>query len=89
MRIDTYQNTANGTQYLSVPSGTDLAKISLPDGFDIPAWKPFHRDQEIIAGESRVAMDTADVIKQIGAGGYALHRAGFRVEITEIPKKKQ
>jgi hypothetical protein len=89
MRIDTYQNRANGNQYLSVPSGTDLAEIGLPDGSDFRAWRAVNLNEEIVAGESRAAMDAADVIKQIEARGFALHGVAYWVEIREVPPPKK
>jgi hypothetical protein len=87
--IDIYKNGARSTQYLSVPSGTDLATISLPDGSDFRAWKAVNRNQEITAGESHIAMDAADVIKQIEARGFALHGVAVQVEIREVPPTKK
>ena len=86
MRVDIYRSSKHPTQFLSVPSGSKPANVSLPAGIDFGVWQPFKQNKEIIAGEHRVALDAADVIRQIQAKGFALHGVEVRVEETPRPK---
>ena len=73
MRIDMYRGSNRHAVLLSVPSGTDLSKISLPTVSNLGTWEPFQKNDEIAAGEHRIGVDAADVIAQIKAKGFALH----------------
>ena len=85
MRVDIYRSSKHAAQFLSVPSGSKPTKVSLPAGIDFGVWQPFKQNKEIIAGEHRVALDAADVIRQIQAKGFALH--GVEVRVKETPRR--
>jgi hypothetical protein len=87
MKIDIYKSVLNGEKYLSVPAGTNVAKTPFPDTLDPDLLKlsPFKTELEIKPSDHRVALDSADVINQIKAKGYATHGAKVTVTISTAP----
>ena len=84
MKIDLYKSVLNGDKYLSVPAGTDLAHKPFPAGFDPELLKlsPFKTSLDIQPNDTRVALDSADVIRQIEEKGYAIHTATVTITIS-------
>ncbi|MGO9422254.1 hypothetical protein [Roseiarcus sp.] len=75
MIIDIYKSVLNGNKYLSVPAGTDVAHKVFPADLDPELLKlsPFKTSLDIQPDDNRIALDAADVIRQIEAIGYATH----------------
>jgi uncharacterized protein YcgL (UPF0745 family) len=87
MKIDIYKSTKSGKKYLSVPAGTDVEKLQLPDSVDpdILSLSPFKTSLELDPSQPLIALDPQDVINQINEKGYAIH--GAKVEIQIQTKK--
>ena len=87
MKIDIYKSVANGNKYLSVPAGTDVAQKPFPHDFDPELLKlsPFKTSMDIQPTDARVALDSADVIRQIEEKGYAIHTATVTVTVSTSP----
>lgn len=81
MIIDIYTSTKNGSKYLSVPKGTKVEGLQLPDSFDsdLLTLSPFKTRLELQADKPHAALDLDDIIKQIKKNGYAVH--GSKTEI--------
>ena len=81
MRIDIYKSTKNGNKYLSVPKGTKVESVQLPDPVDpdLLTLSPFKTRLELTPGKSHSALDQDDIIRQIEKNGYAVH--GAKIEI--------
>ncbi|KQC10224.1 MAG: hypothetical protein APR62_12480 [Smithella sp. SDB] len=82
MQIDIYKSTKNGNKYLSVPVGTKVTELNLPEDIDpdILTLSPFKTRVKLDPNKPRVALDQEDVIRQIEKNGYAVHAA--KIEIT-------
>jgi uncharacterized protein YcgL (UPF0745 family) len=89
MKIDIYTSTKNGNKYLSVPEGTNIEKLKLPDTVDpdILSVSPFKSSLKLDSNKPRIALDQNDVIKQIKEHGYALHGAKIEITISTTSKK--
>jgi hypothetical protein len=87
MKIDIYKSVLNGNKYLSVPAGTDVAHKLFPVDLDPELLKlsPFKTSLDIRPDDNRIALDSADVIRQIEARGYATHGATITVTISSEP----
>lgn len=72
MKIDIYQSNANKTMFLTVPAGSDITKLSIPDT-DYVSVSLFKKDRDIAEGDSRVAFDSDAAIASINTQGYYLH----------------
>jgi len=72
MKIDIYQSNANAAKFVTVPAGTDLSTLKLPDT-DYVSVKPFKKNCECNQGDSRIAFDSDAAIAAINANGYYLH----------------
>lgn len=81
MKIDIYKSLSSHTKYLSVPSGTDLAKIKLTDK-DFAEVSPFKSQLRIERGEKRIALDSDAVIDQIEKDGYSIHGSKITIQIA-------
>lgn len=77
MKVDIYKSAKSGI-YVSVPDGTDIQDLSLPEGV-LPV-APFKSGVDLNPTKPRVGIDQQDVIDQIGSKGYAIH--GAKVSIT-------
>lgn len=88
MKIDIYKSALNGDKYLSVPAGTDVAHKPFPHDFDPDLLKlsPFKTSLDIQPNDTRVALDSTDVISQIEEKGYAIHAATVTVTISTSPR---
>ena len=84
MKIDIYVSANNGEKFISVPSDTDVDKMSFPDDLDedYKDLKPFRKDLDIDPSKNMVALDPVDVIGQINNKGYATHRASVTTYIN-------
>lgn len=84
MKIDIYKSTKNGDKYLSVPSGTDVTTLQLPENTDpdILSLSPFKTELELDPSKPRIALDQEDVKTQINDRGYAIHGATVKIEIS-------
>lgn len=82
MKVDVYQSRLKDTKFISVPTGTDMAKLSLPDTIDknLLDLKPFKMGMEMRPSQPRIAMDQEEIIKDIERQGYAIH--GSIIETT-------
>ncbi len=83
MNIDVYKSTKSGSKYISVPEGTDIEKIQLPDSIDqdLLTLSPFKTSLNLEPNNPRVALDQNDVIKQIKNNGYAVHGATMEIKV--------
>ena len=83
MKIDIYKSTKHGNKYLSVPQGTEMERLQLPDSIDsdLLTLSPFKSSLELDPSKSRIALDQADVMKQIEQNGYAVHDAKIEIKV--------
>lgn len=82
MKIDIYKSNANKTKFLTVPAGSDITKLSVPDT-DYVSVSPFKKDREIAKGDSRIAFDSDAAIASIQTKGYYLHSFEISFDVTE------
>ena len=87
MQVDIYKSTKNGNKYISVPAGTEIEKMKLPENLDpdLLTLSPFKTELEIDPLKPRVAIDTEDIIKQITENGYAVHGAKVTIIVHNQP----
>jgi hypothetical protein len=87
MKIDIYKSVLNGDKYLSVPAGIDVAHKPFPADLDPELLKlsPFKTALDIQPNDKRVALDSADVIRQIEERGYTAHTATVTITISTSP----
>lgn len=83
MKIDIYTSTKNGSKYLSVPKGTKVASLQLPDSVDpdLLTLSPFRTRLELTPGKSHPALDQDNIIAQIEEKGYAVHGAKTEIQV--------
>ena len=81
MDIDIYESIHRRGKFMSVPARTDPSQMSFPADLDQDylGLVPFREDVPIEAARPMIAMDAADIIRQIDETGYALHRAEVRL----------
>ena len=86
MRIDIYKSTKNGNKYLSVPKGTKVESVQLPDPVDpdLLTLSPFKTRLELTPGKSHSALDQDDIIRQIEKNGYAVHGAKIEIRVGVV-----
>lgn len=86
MKIDIYKSTKNGDKYLSVPKGTKVESLKLPESIDpdLLTLSPFKTRLEIDPAKSHNALDQNDIIKQIEAVGYAIHGAKTVITLSTV-----
>ena len=83
MKIDIYTSTKNGSKYLSVPKGTKVESLQLPDSVDpdLLTLSPFRTRLELTPGKSHPALDQDNIIAQIEEKGYAVHGAKTEIQV--------
>jgi len=83
MNIDVYKSTKNGNKYISVPSGTDIEKMQLPDSIDpdLLTLSPFKTSLSLDSNNPRIALDQNDVMEQINNKGFAVHGATIEIKV--------
>lgn len=83
MKIDIYTSTKNGSKYLSVPKGTKVASLQLPDTVDpdLLTLSPFRTRLELTPGKPHPALDQDNIIAQIEQNGYAVHGAKTEIKV--------
>ena len=86
MIIDIYKSTKNGNKYLSVPKGTKIAQLELPDSVDsdLLTLSPFKTRLEIEPKKTHATLDQDDIIQQIERNGYAVHEAKTVITIGTV-----
>ena len=82
MKVDTYNSVKNSSKMLTVPTGTDIAKMTFPEDIDpdLLDLSLLHGDIDIFPGDKRVAFDSRDIISQIEKKGHATH--GVQITMT-------
>lgn len=83
LKIDIYTSTKNGSKYLSVPKGTKVASLQLPDTVDpdLLTLSPFRTRLELTPGKPHPALDQDNIIAQIEQNGYAVHGAKTEIKV--------
>jgi len=83
LKIDIYTSTKNGSKYLSVPKGTKVASLQLPDSVDpdLLTLSPFRTRLELTPGKPHPALDQDNIIAQIEEKGYAVHGAKTEIQV--------
>lgn len=86
MKIDIYKSIKNGNKYLSVPKGTKVESLQLPDPGDpdILTLSPFKTRLEITSGKPHFALDQDNIIAQIEKNGYAVHGARIEIRVGDV-----
>jgi len=86
LKIDIYTSTRNGNKYLSVPKGTKVESLQLPDSVDpdLLTLSPFKTRLEVTAGKSHSALDQDNIIEQIERNGYAVHGAKIVIKVGSV-----
>lgn len=86
MKIDIYKSTKNGDKYLSVPKGTKVESLQLPDPVDpdLLTLSPFKTRLELTPGKSHPALDQDNIIEQIEKNGYAVHGAKIEIKVGVV-----
>ena len=84
MIIDVYLSTKDDDKYLSVPTGTDVNTLSLPDDIDpdLLDLTQFKTALELDHNNPIVGIDQRDIEKQITKKGYALHGARLNIDLS-------
>ncbi len=90
MKIDIYTSTKNGSKYISVPKGTRVENLQLPDSVDpdLLTLSPFKTRLELTPGKIHFALDQDNIIGQIEKNGYALHGAKIQIKL-EVPTETE
>ena len=83
MKIDIYKSTKNDDKYLSVPEGTDIAQLNLPEDTDPDLLDVYLFKAEITLdlSQPRMGLNQEDIQNQITEKGYAIHGASVDVSI--------
>jgi len=86
LKIDIYKSTKNGNKYLSVPKGTKVESLQLPEPVDpdVLTLSPFKTRLEVTAGKSHFALDPDNIIEQIEKNGYAVHSAKIDIKVGSV-----
>ena len=86
MIIDIYKSTKNGNKYISVPKGTKITNLQLPDSIDpdLLTLSPFKTRLEIEPKKAHAALDQDNIIHQIETNGYAIHEAKSVITIGTV-----
>jgi uncharacterized protein YcgL (UPF0745 family) len=84
MLVDTYRSSNNDSNLISVPAGTDMSQVGLPEDVEkaFSQVTPFKMAIDLQPGDKRIAIDSGDIIKQINDKGFATHGAAVKFEIT-------
>lgn len=85
MKIDIYNSAVKGDKFLSVPKGTKISELVLPESVDqdLLTLSPFRTRLEIDASKKHPALDHKDVLKQIEKNGYAIHGTTLLLKVGE------
>ena len=83
MKIDIYKSAKCGDKYLSVPVGTKVETLELPDSIDadLLVLSPLKTRLELDPTRTHPALEQDDIIKQIDSNGYAVHGAKIVINI--------
>ena len=86
MKIDIYNSAIKGDKFLSVPKGTKISELRLPESTDkdLLILSPFRTRLEIDPNKPHPALDQKDVLRQIEKNGYAIHGTTLLLKIGEI-----
>jgi hypothetical protein len=89
MKIDIYRSTKNRSKFLSVPAGTEVAKMPFPAKLDLDLRNVFRFkcEHEIIPNKHYIALDAQDVVNQIESNGFAQHSATITATTTVVSKR--
>ena len=84
MLVDIYRSSKNDTNFISVPAGTDISQVDLPEDVEqaFSQATPFRQDVDLQPGGKRIGIDSDDIIKQINGNGFATHGAAVKFDIT-------
>jgi len=84
--IDIYKSTKNGNKYISVPKGTKIIQLELPDSIDpdLLTLSPFKTRLEIEPKKAHAALDQDNIIQQIERNGYAIHEAKTVITLDTV-----
>ena len=84
MIIDVYKSTTNDDKYLSVPAGSDVNQLNLPEDLDpdLLDLTEFKTGLEIDLNMPRMGLDQESIHRQITEKGYAIHGANMDVSIS-------
>jgi len=80
MKIDIYTSSKSGEKFLSVPKGTKVETLQLPDSIDpdLLTLSPFRTRLEIDLNKEHPSLNQENILTQIETNGYAVHGAkGF------------
>ncbi|MFK8027876.1 MAG: hypothetical protein AB8C40_07435 [Gammaproteobacteria bacterium] len=85
MKIDIYNSAVKGDKFLSVPKGTKISELALPESVDqdLLTLSPFRTRLEIDASKKHPALDHKDVLSQIKKNGYAIHGTTLLLKVGE------
>ena len=85
MKIDIYNSAIKGDKFLSVPKGTKISELKLPESTDkdLLTLSPFRTRLEIDPSKMHPALDQKDVLRQIEKNGYAIHGATILLKVVE------
>lgn len=83
MIIDIYTSSKNGSKYLSVPKGINVASLQVTADFDpdLLTLSPFKTRLELNPDKPRAALDQEAILEQIKAQGYAVHGAKIAINV--------
>jgi hypothetical protein len=85
MKIDIYTSSKSGEKFLSVPKGTRIEALELPDSIDpdLLTLSPFRTRLEIDVNKEHPYLNQENIITQIEANGYAIHGAKAFIKIDK------
>jgi hypothetical protein len=85
LKIDIYNSAIKGDKFLSVPKGTKISELKLPESTDkdLLTLSPFRTRLEIDPSKMHPALDQKDVLRQIEKNGYAIHGATILLKVGE------
>ena len=88
MKIDVYKLATHEDKYLSVPAGTDIAKMTFPSALHSYLHKlpSIDKTLDIQPGDTRAGFDSADIIYQIEQNGFSTHEAKVTVTKHTSPR---
>lgn len=83
LKIDIYTTLTNGHKYFSIPVGTKLSELTLPDELDpeVLSLSPFKTRLEINEDKPHSALDAKNIIQQIEKKGFAIHSSNQTIQL--------
>lgn len=76
MLVDVYKSSSNPEKFLSVPAGTDIKKFDVAAlDQDYQVVSAFKKGVDVDPSILRVALSSAEIIRDIGDHGFATHNA--------------